>query len=318
MALSEAPRYGKELQYGFAVESTYGTAVTFDYAVALINGIDSVSIDRNIRFYENKTGEGKDPLLGESIGDVSGSAAIITVSGNLNKKLLKYWLLMHFQNQSGTTYSYFDAHPTTPSSLTFLCADANQTTRGEVYSGCVIQSLNFNAERGDDDRIKFEMVLHAKDAGVYDQTIDPTAWNISGSKPDGYGALHLTDMTYQIDVGAGYQNISLSRWSMSFAYDEIEQLSPDGDGGYNEVGLHGRNGNTFEITVLDDTNVQLVKANMRTGDLFKFKTIGDFAAVVTGQVTSHEMDVDGLLKIPITCAMKAADKDTNMAELTDN
>ncbi len=316
MALSEAPRYGKELQYGFAVEATYGTGVTDASAVALLNGLDSVSIDRNIRFYENKTGQAKDPLLGETIGNTSGSAAIITVNGNLNKDLLPFFLLRHFQNVSTATYSYFDTHPVSPDSLTFICGDLNQTSRGEVYAGCVIQSLNFSAERGDDDRIKFEMVLHAKNAGLYDQTIDPTNWQVSGSKPDNYGALHLTDMTYQIDVGGGYQDVSLSSWALNFAYDEVNQLTPDGAGGYSEVGLVGRDNNTFELTVLDDTNVQIAKANMREGSLFKFKSVGNFDAIVTGQVTTHDMDIDGLLKIPITCAMKAENASTNMAEIT--
>lgn len=316
MALSEAPRYGKELQYGFAVESTYGTAITADPGVVLLNGLDSVSIDRSIRFYENKTGQAKDPLLGETIGNVSGSAAIITVGGNLNRELLPFFLLRHFQNVSTDTYSYFDTHPTSPDSLTFIVGDKNQTSRGEVYAGCVIQSLNFSAERGDDDRIKFEMVLHAKNAGLYGQTIDPSDWQVSGSKPDNYGALHLTDMTYQIDVGAGYQDVSLTSWAMNFAYDEVTQLTPDGVGGYDEIGLVGRDNNTFELTVLDDSNVQTAKANMREGSLFKFKSIGNFDAIVTGQITTHDMDLDGLLKIPITCAMKAENASTNMAEIT--
>ena len=149
---------------------------------------------------------------------------------------------------SSDVYSYFDTHPTTPYSLTFINCDP-VSGRAEYYAGCVAKSFSWSAEKGDDDLVKFECVLQSKSAGEISQTISGDNWKTSGSKTDNYGKFHLADMSYQVDVGGGATDVALNSFSMTFQYDEVEQLDPNGDGTYDEVGFVGRNDCTFEYTI---------------------------------------------------------------------
>lgn len=313
MSLPEAPSYGKEYKYGIAVESVYGTAVTAATGVCQLHGINSVAVDRGIRQHEYPTGGSKDPLMEETITDVSGSIATITVGGTLNRNLLPFWANAHFQYVNADVYSYFDTHPLTPYSLTFLVKDPI-TGRDEVYSGCVCKSLTISGEKGDDDLVNFEAVLISKNAGLISQTlVGSDNWQTSGSKAD---VLHVADMSYQIDVGAGAASVLLNSFSFKFETADVEQLGPDGAGGYSEVGLVGRGAdNTFECNLMPSTSTETAKVNMRTGGMFKLITAGALKLWATGIITAFDTGVDGLTKISVTAQMKAESASVNMAEL---
>jgi len=318
MAYPEAPTGGREFLYGIAIQPSYGTAVTDAVAVCRLRGLDSVSIDEGIKQYEHKVGTTKDPMIEESLMDVSGSAAKITLSGQLNRLLLPIWSNVHFQYVTGNVYSYFSDHPLTPYSITFIVHDP-VSGRSKVYEGCVSPTFGYSAERGDDDLVKFDITLQSRKAGLIDQTLtgvnDPANWQTSGSKADGYGKFHHTDLTYKIDVGAGDVAVLPSSWAMTFAHDELEQDDTDGAGAYNEIGFSERSGCTFEFNAKPSTNLHTALTRARNGGAFKFKTLGFMKSFAIGQIMSAELDPDGLTSYNVTAAIKTPDKDSNMVEI---
>lgn len=332
MALNNAPVYTKEYRFGILPESTYGTSDEGKADICELT-CTPMSIDYGVKIREIRGAHGsKDPIYNERVQNTSGSMAAFTIEQPINaypglagvQSSFSLLANAHFQNQSAGVVSYFDTHPSGTGvaySYTFF-VKSPISSEDEIYVGCINRADNLTFERG--EIVTQTVEVESKTTGLRGQTITGTLQQ-SGSAEQAPVAT-FEDFTYVIDINdTGDSNLVLKTLNLTHTWDEVEGLSPDGAGSLSDKGFVGRNGNTFDITFLQDDQARLAEIAWEKGQSVKVTvTAGASLAAnwdftdyfCTGKIESieHPRGDDGLAYVTVNCKMLAADENSNMCE----
>ena len=318
-ALSEAPRAGRTVIYGIALEGAYNAEVeTGGGANVCGMTCDPLDInpDLNIQVFRADHASNQ-PLYSEDERNTSGSAPTTTITGPINHHWFGILCGSFFHTGTWTAetftgpYTFVDpgsepVYDGDQKSFTLYAKDS-VAGRSEILTGGECIGLKITGEK------KGVLQFEANVQGAtlkQNQTLSGT-WQYSGSKPEGWGRIHFERCSYKVDAGSGDTTIKPQNFEVTCGYDLVSQEQTDAAGGYEALAKAGPNG-TFSTTMLKDSTSALLRTRRDVGDGVTLTIGGRLDLVCTGKIDTDPSELEGLTKTVVSCKMLAKDEDSDM------
>jgi len=315
-------RQGRELRYGFAEQTDFGTPVPDDAAFIQV-AVEHFDINRDIRIEEINTADGTiNPTANHTVHLSTGGMANFTTNGSLNMYYADQFAYAHFHNVTEAasspntkTFSYFTSHPDFTANeghcLTWIKRFPTASNSTKIDS-CIAKSFKISGER--DGRIMLGCDWVGLGAGT--TTSNPSGTWSDEDEDAGDGIIYFNDIsaaTISGTWGPSAHNVLLRSFEIEGQY-EVEKVGQSATDGYQTFGLLNRTG-TFTINLLKDSRMDELLAAQAAGSMVTFTVDWEPINVnltVTGKVEEIAYDPDGLLGATLTCRMLAADSSSSM------
>jgi len=313
---------GREIRMGYSIQAqnTFGTRRVDGDTFTEIKLTAPVDIDPDVKPHEIATVSGeKGRTLDQLINNTSGSIPKFTTQGPFCLYESDVFLQAWFQNVSE------DSSPAYTKNFTPLTTHPDFTATDEgfyvtwmkrfpaastswAFEGCIVQSFKLYGERDGALMLDASWVAHgapeydANPSGTWERGLDGPGG--SDAKDSAYGCLFFNDIdTCQISVGdTAAVGLALYSFSIEMAH-EVEGVSPDGSGSFENWGIHSREG-TIELKALKDTTVENLLENwpVDTSSTFTLRwgsaganADGELEVIAVFKPTSIKLEEDGLI-----------------------
>ena len=260
----------KDKQYGFAEQSTFGTAEIDGAAVVLVD-TEHFNIEPDIKYRvrENSVAT-RNQTDGDVVVDVKGSSPSFT-SANLAKLTeLDFFLYAHFQNvvealtPFGKTFTFPATQPDLSADAGFFATWFERyqasTTSWKVLDA-ISKQLTISGEPGDDQRLKVSQEWMSRGVPSDSFTSNPSGtWTRSSNQ-----FFYIDDIARAtIDFGAGAVGVSLTGSFEVVLTQDVIPVGQDGSGSFENFAIVNRV-NTFKITILKGAASETAFANWKAG-----------------------------------------------------
>jgi len=316
MAIVTQTYRSHEIQIGYAVESTFGTAIADDQNFTSLVEFDSISINHGVFQDLSSKRRGSVPHRYNEDAYVSETGMLreITINNLILRKLdLPIFLYALFQNVSEAVGDPYQKDYTFPTTITDIGGsngmfftfgiDAHIASYDEKYTSCIVRNMTLKADRtAEDGRLMADITLISGFAGSdtanFSGTWSPSAqayFNMHKSSNDQIDDTDIVPYSWEITIdnkavrGGGDSNGDAEYYHM---------LDEDADFDLN-------------LSCKYDSAVQAELAAFRAGTETKFElgigtggTDGDFAFSSYGHYTDHQRisnERGSGLNIPVNC-----------------